>query len=258
MSEQWSGQEPSTWEGSSDTSSTADAAKAEAGNVAQTSKESAASVAGTAKEQGQQVLSEATNQAKNLLDETKSQVTSQAGEQQQRAATGLRSVGEDLRSMASTSFSSGVATQLVQHASEQVNQVAGWLENRQPGDLLEDVRNFARRKPGTFLIGAAVAGMLAGRATRAGVDIKRDQPSGTDSYPSSNGYSTGMSTMPPVTPAQPEYPYDTPGVGTTGSPYASGDTYAAGTYAGDTYSSGTYASGSAADTTWTDPSEPQR
>ncbi len=270
MSEQWSSQEPSTWEGSSDTSSTTDTAKAEAGNVAQTSKESAAQVAGTAKEQGQQVLSEATTQAKNLVGETKSQVTAQAGEQQQKAASTLRSISDDLKSMADGSFSSGMAPQLVQQASEQVQQVAGWLENREPGDLVEEVRNFARRKPGTFLIGAAVAGLLAGRATRAGVDIKRDTSPSSDGYTAPGGYPDVTSTMPPVTPAQPEYPYDTTGVGgAAAGTYASGGTYAAGTYAGDTYTGdsytgetytgGTYAGDTGTpDTTWTDPGEPQR
>lgn len=275
MSDQWSSQEPSTWEGSSETSSTTDTAKAEASNVAQTSKQGAAQVAGTAKEQGQQVLSEATSQAKNLVDETKSQVASQAGQQQQRAAGNLRSLGDELRSMADSSDSSGIAAQLVQQASDQVQQLAGWLDSRDPSGVLDDVRSFARRKPGAFLIGAAAAGLLAGRATRAGVDIKRDSSASSDGYAGPGGYPDATSTMPPVTPAQPQYPYDASDVGGT---YASGGTYAAGTYTGDTYTGdtytgetytgdtytggtagGTHAGGTeTADTTWTDPGEPRR
>ena len=52
MSEQWSSQDPSAWEGSYETSSTSETAKAEASNLAQTSRESSGQVAGSAKEQG--------------------------------------------------------------------------------------------------------------------------------------------------------------------------------------------------------------
>ena len=267
MSDQWSSQEPSTWEGSSETSSTTDTAKAEASNLAQTSKEGAGQVASTAKEQGQQVLSEATSQARSLVDETRSQLGQQAGQQQQRAASSLRSISDDLRAMADNSFSSGVAAQVVRQASEQVQQVAGWLDSRDPSGMLEDVRDFARRRPGAFLVGAAATGLLAGRATRAGVDMKRSESSSGDGYTAAGGYPDTTSTMPPVTETQ--YPYDTTDVGgTAAGTYASGGTYAAGTYADETYTGDTYTGGTAGstyaggtgtgETAWSDPGEPQR
>ena len=46
-----------------------------------------------------------------------------------------------------------------------MDDFANWLQNREPADLLEEVRRFARRKPGVFLLGAAAAGVLAGRLT---------------------------------------------------------------------------------------------
>ncbi|MBA2531588.1 MAG: hypothetical protein H0V23_05705 [Nocardioidaceae bacterium] len=263
MSDQWSSQEPSTWQEPSETSSTTDTAKAEAGNIAQTSKESASQVAGTAKEQGQQVLSEATSQARNLVGETRSQIGQQANAQQERAAGSLRSIGDQLDNMVANS-EDGLAAQLVQQASDQVKQVAGWLENRDPNGLLDDVRSFARRKPGAFLLGAAGAGLVAGRLTRAGVDLKRsDSGSNADYDPTS---------VPPA------YPYDTSDVGGTPGTYAAG-TYGTGTYAGDTYSGDTYAGEtypaetypeepytggthvagtSPNEPVWADPGEPQR
>ena len=45
--------------------------------------------------------------------------------------------------------------------------VASWLENRDPGSLLEEVKSFARQRPGTFLLVAAGAGLLAGRLGRS-------------------------------------------------------------------------------------------
>jgi hypothetical protein len=60
---------------------------------------------------------------------------------------------------------SGPAHELVRQATDKIEDLAGWLQNREPADLLDEVRSFARRKPGTFLLGAAVAGVVAGRLT---------------------------------------------------------------------------------------------
>jgi len=60
----------------------------------------------------------------------------------------------------------GTATDLVHHASDRVQRVADWLEWREPGQVVEEVRDFARRHPGTFLSGATMAGVLAARLTR--------------------------------------------------------------------------------------------
>jgi hypothetical protein len=59
------------------------------------------------------------------------------------------------------------------------------LQNREPAELLDDVRSFARRKPGLFLLGAAAAGVLAGRLT-SGVKAAH-----SSSYSSGNGGSAG-------------------------------------------------------------------
>lgn len=156
-------------------SSTAETAKGEASNVASTAAESGGRVADAAKGGGQQVLSEARSQARNLADETRSQIRNQAGDQQQRAAAGLRKLRDEFSSMTENGEQSGLGSQLVRQASDQVGQVADWLESRDPQGLLSDVRGFARRRPGAFLLGAAVAGIVAGRMTRAGVDATREQ-----------------------------------------------------------------------------------
>ncbi len=74
----------------------------------------------------------------------------------------------------STGQQSGMASDLARQTSDKAQDLAGWLESREPGDLIEELRSLARRKPGTFLLGAAVAGVLAGRVTRSAVDVKRD------------------------------------------------------------------------------------
>ncbi|GAB2525898.1 hypothetical protein [Paramicrobacterium agarici] len=69
--------------------------------------------------------------------------------------------------MARGSERNGVATELVKQAASKSSDVASWLDQRDPGSLLDEVKGFARRKPGVFIGAAAVAGILAGRLTRS-------------------------------------------------------------------------------------------
>ena len=75
-----------------------------------------------------------------------------------------------------------MANDLAQQASSKVRDIASWLESREPGDLLEEARRFARRRPGTFLACAALAGLVGGRFTRGMADEARDD-SGTADTP---------------------------------------------------------------------------
>lgn len=174
-----------------ESSSTTQTAKDEASSVARTAADSGGQVAGTARDEGQRVVSAAVGQARNLVGETRDQLSQQAGAQQQKAASNVRSVSDELQTMASSSDQSGLASELVRQAANQAQQVADWLESRDPQGLVQDVRSFARRRPGVFLLGAAVAGLTAGRVTRAGVDVKRG---GSDTDPSFPSYSTQTGT----------------------------------------------------------------
>lgn len=150
-----------------DTQSTTDVAKDEARNVGQTAAEAGSQVASTAVDQAKSVAQETQQQAANLLDQGRSQVREQAMSQQQKAAQGLSSLADELRGMVNGTgtSTSGPAHDLMQQATGKIEEFAGWLQNREPADLLDEVRSFARRKPGTFLLGAAIAGVVAGRLT---------------------------------------------------------------------------------------------
>ena len=65
--------------------------------------------------------------------------------------------------MADASDQPGVASDLIRQAAERSQSVASWLDGRDPGSLLTEVKCFARQRPGTFLLLAAGAGVLAGR-----------------------------------------------------------------------------------------------
>lgn len=160
--------------------STTDTARQQAGRVGQTAKEAGGQVASSAAEQTRNVAAEAKGQARNLLNETQDQVREQAGIQKDRAAGGLRGLADELRAMADgTPYGrSGIASDIARQAADRAQSFAGWLERREPGDLVEEARSLARRRPGTFLLGAAAAGVLAGRLTRGAVDAKRSESDG--------------------------------------------------------------------------------
>jgi hypothetical protein len=150
-----------------DASSKKDVAKDEAANVAGETKVAAKNVAGTAKTEAKNVAYEAKNSAKDLLHQAKSDLTSQAGTQQTKAAEGIRTISSQLRTMADAPDQQGVASDLIRQAAERSESVASWLDNRDPGSLLDEVKSFARQRPGTFLLMAAGAGLLAGRLGRS-------------------------------------------------------------------------------------------
>jgi hypothetical protein len=147
-------------------SGTGQQARQEASRVGQQAAQAGGQVAHTAAEQGGQVAAEARRQAQQLTGEATGQLRDQAQTQQRRAAAGLRDLGQNLSSMAEQDGDSGLAGQVVRKAADAAQQAAGWLDQREPGEVLDEVRTYARHHPVTFLAGAAVAGLLVGRLTR--------------------------------------------------------------------------------------------
>ena len=134
--------------------------------VAGTAVDQGKQVAGTAKEQAKKVTSEAATQVRGLLGQAQSELKQQASTQQDRAAQGIRTLGQQLNGMASgTAPAEGPALNIVRAVADRADAAASWLEARDPGSLLGEVKNFAQRRPGTFIAIAAVAGIVAGRLT---------------------------------------------------------------------------------------------
>jgi len=175
-------------------------AKDEAKNVAGDAQDATKHVAGVTKDQATQVVSEAKSQAKDLYAQATSELKEQAGTQQQKVADGLRTVSDELSSMAENG--SGVAGELVRNLSGRAGSVASWLDGRDPGSLLSEVKSFAARKPGTFIAIAAGAGLLAGRLTKAlAAEAKNDTGSSAASTPAVGAASAGVTpTATSVTP----------------------------------------------------------
>jgi len=144
--------------------SAADHARQTAGTAA----EQARSVAGTAKEEVGNVAAEAQRQARDLFGELSTQVSDQSRTQLSRIVTLLSSAGDELEQMASGGGGgTGPATDLVRQAATRLRSVSTHLDGHEPAELLDQVRTYARRRPGAFLLSAAAAGLLAGRLTKA-------------------------------------------------------------------------------------------
>lgn len=196
-----------------------------AADTAQAGKQAARDVASTATEQAKEVASEAVDQVRDLVGQAKGQLRDQVHTQHGNLVGNLQQLADQLHRMSTVGDERGLATDLVGQAGEHTRTVASWLEQRQPADVLGEVRSFARRRPGAFLLGALAAGVAAGRLTRGGIAVHRDgsgsQSSGahveagssgaqleaasaTAQLPTAtNGYSTGAYGAEPVDPVAP-------------------------------------------------------
>lgn len=157
-------------------SSVVDAAKDEAADLRNTATDTAKDLAGTVKEEASSVAHEAKIQAQDLFDQARHELSEQAASQQSRIAAGLGALGDELGSMARNSDGSGIAADLVQRVSERASSAATWLGSRDPAGVLDDVKVFARRRPVFFIGAALVAGVVAGRLTRALVANSGGEP----------------------------------------------------------------------------------
>ena len=155
-------------------------AKDESKHVAGTAKEEGKNVAGTAKEEAGHVAEEAKTQARNLMEEARTQASEQSRAGQNRLAEMLRQVGDELEEMAQNSSSSGMASQAARQIADRSRSASSFLEQREPGDLVDEVRRFAGRRPGAFLFGALAAGVAAGRLSRGAAKAHNVGPEKND------------------------------------------------------------------------------
>lgn len=153
------------------------------GDIAHDAREKASDVAGTA-----------TKQVRSLADQARSELDAQAQSQQKRAAEGLRALSTELSGMASNSQDPGYATDLVQQASRTTDRVATWLDDRDPGSVVREVKDFARRRPGLFIALAAGAGILVGRLARGIKDAPPSERTPTEDTQGPSADTRGPST----------------------------------------------------------------
>jgi hypothetical protein len=181
--------------------------------IATSARSATSDIAGTAKEQVSAVASTAQHEVLDLTGQAKDQLRAQAEEQTRRLAQNLRQLSEQLKQMATDSGSAGPAQDLVHQAASHGLRTADFLESRGPAGVVGEVQRFARRRPGLFLLSAAVAGAAMGRMTRAAKAAFRsdDDRSGhhagatpttgsayTEAYPETYGETYGETYAEPI------------------------------------------------------------
>jgi len=167
-------------------STTADQAKRVRGTavgqskvVARTANQDVRELAGAVRDQAEQVKGELAGQARELFAETRDQLQEQADIQADRLASALFQVGTQAVALAGgRPQEAGPLAQYAEQAAEWLDMCAAEIEERGVEGIAADVTDFARRRPGLFLAGAALVGLGIGRLVRSGAITADDTVSG--------------------------------------------------------------------------------
>jgi hypothetical protein len=186
-------------------------------DVAQHAREAIGDVGSTTREQVGQVAHEAVGQAKHVARDVRERIAGEAEQQTQKVSAQINRIADELHSMADNSSDDSMAAGALRQVADTGRQAARFLDERGARGLLDSAQDFARRKPGTFLLGAAVAGFLVGRVAKS--------MGGSDSQ--SNGARYGAPQ--PRSGQQPHYGTPAPDAGRYGTPGYTGTSGYAGT-----------------------------
>jgi len=137
-----------------------------AGKAAQAASDTAKDVAQTAKQEAHNVASEVSTQARRVADDVREQVRDKAQQGHGTIVNQLRRTADELRDMSGDRDDSPART-LVANLADRTGRLAEQLEAKGPEGVLHEVQEFARRRPGTFLIAAAAAGFVVGRVGKS-------------------------------------------------------------------------------------------
>ena len=141
--------------------------------------------ASVAQDEAKQVASDVRDQARGLLTETRTQVEDQSRTQRDRLVETIRGFSDDLDGMAEQR--SGLASDAAREVAARARSFGQRLDGREPTELLDDLRAFARRRPGMFLAGSVIAGVVVGRFLRGSREAAQGTSNHQSGYqPSSN------------------------------------------------------------------------
>jgi len=181
-------------------------AKDQAKDVAQSGKQAAGEVAQTAADAAKDVAGETKERAADLYAQTKSQLGEQVVSQKGAVVEGLRSLGDQLAAMTDHIDETGTAVDVATKARDHARNAADWLDGHEPAQVVDELRTLGRQQPGRFLLGALLAGVVAGRLTRGVVaahtdDSETDSGSTTNQPPAAAPATAPAISSPPVSPA---------------------------------------------------------
>jgi len=148
--------------------------------VARTASQDVRELAGTVRSQADQVKGELSDQAWEMLAETRGQLQDQADMQASRLAQALFQVGSQAVALSQgRPEQAGPLVDYAEQAATWLDTCAAQIEERGLEGLATDVVDFARRRPGLFMAGAAVLGLGVGRLIRSGAVSANGDGDGT-------------------------------------------------------------------------------
>jgi hypothetical protein len=140
----------------------------------------------TAKDLASSAADTVRQEAASFADRAKETVGERAGQAQSAAsqtlgdfASAVRKAGDEL-----AQSDQSMAGRLVQQAANGLEQVSRSLADKQPGELIDAVRDFGRSNPIAFIGGAVLIGIALGRFARTSAP----QGAGMSSYGGVGGY----------------------------------------------------------------------
>jgi hypothetical protein len=118
-----------------------------------------------AKQQSQQLAHQARQQASELASRTTEQAKSQLTNQKHNASQRMVPIQSALRESAQQlrNQGQGQVGEYAEKAADQVERFSTYLRQTEVDEIMDEVRGFARRRPGLFLGSAAAVGFLASR-----------------------------------------------------------------------------------------------
>lgn len=144
-------------------------AKGQAGTVAKVAGDDVAGLVDSARNEAGRVGEELTGQVRGLLLEARAKLQQQVEAEARRAAGNLGNLGDQAVALATgRPQQAGPLVEYAQQAADWLESKATVIEEKGADGVAADVADFASRRPGVFLLGAAALGVGVGRLVKAG------------------------------------------------------------------------------------------
>jgi gas vesicle protein len=131
-------------------------------DLAQTARDAGSDLARTTKEEARQVAHTAADQADRVRVGVRQRMREEVDRQHRQVTDRVGAFAQELATMAAERPDTP-ASELVGMLAERSRSFADYLDRHGPEKVLYELQNFARRRPGTFIVAAVAAGFVAGR-----------------------------------------------------------------------------------------------
>ncbi len=141
--------------------------------IADQAKEQLHNVAEAGKQAGTQAVEQGKQMAGSLLDNARDAVKTQIGTQKSNLTAGLNDVAQALLLSSNhlQEQGQGGVAHYGDQAAEKITQLSGYLRERDVDQVLDEVQTYARQKPGLFIGGSILLGLVAARFLKSGAAV---------------------------------------------------------------------------------------